>query len=158
MDGKRELTVRQSRFVQEMISGVSAVKAAENAGYKHPASYASTILHKPAVREAMSNALATQGLTPEYLAAKVRDLCEASDGQPDGRTTPNWTARYRGASVLMTLLGVDRHPDVVTTTYEESISRIWEQEQEAKDTSIEIIDIDGEEKTSNYTQVFILDK
>jgi hypothetical protein len=157
LKGEKKLTVRQRRFVAELAKGKTQQSAAEAAGYaSSSAKRSTTILNRPHIREALEGELDAQGLSPGHLVARIKDLCEASEERKDGRTTPSWTARIKGAELLLRLLGVDKQVDTVKLTFEETVSRMLEESQ-SFDAGIEIMDVE-DSGSGNRTEVVVLNK
>ena len=150
VEGGKDLSVRQRRFVAELAKGRTKKGAAEAAGYSHPEVQGSALLRRPQIREALEGEFEAQGLTTQYLAARIKDLCEACDEREDGRTAPNWNVRVKGAGLLMRLLGVDKQADAVKLAFEETVSRMLE-EARAYDPGIRIIDA-GDTGGGNRTE------
>jgi hypothetical protein len=156
LKGRKELTVRQRRFVAELSTGSTQKNAAEVAGYAHPKVQGSALLKKPHIREALESELEAQGLSPQYLVARIKDLCEASLEREDGRTMPSWTTRFRGAELLWRLMGADRQIDTVKLTFEEAVSRMLEEAQ-TFDGGIEVRNVE-DSGGGNRTEVVVLNK
>jgi hypothetical protein len=152
--GNKGLTVRQNRFVAELAKGKSHKSAGESAGYARTSARKGQILKTPRVRKALESELEAQKLTTEYLVAKIRDLCEASDERESGRTAPNWLIRLKGVELLMRLLGVDRKAEAARPTFEEIVSRMWEDAQ-AFDPGIGVIDVQ-DSGGGNRTEIVVL--
>lgn len=141
----KELSLRQRRFVAGVIAGKTQTDSARDAGYRQPHVQGSTLFKRPQIREALEAAFEAEGLTPGYLAKKIKELSEASDTDEDGQETPNWTARGRGLDLLVRVTGADKHPDVTESySFEEIVFRMHAEEF-GPDTdtfgSIEAIDV-----------------
>ncbi len=126
----KQLTVRQTKFVAGVVEGKTQTEAARDAGYAHPHVQGSTVLKRPHVKEALESALEAEGLSAGYIAGKIKELCEASNTEEDGKETPNWTARGRGLDLLVRVTGADKHPAELAGqfTVEEWIFRMHELE------------------------------
>jgi hypothetical protein len=156
MDGSKKLTVRQARFVAELAKGKSQRGAAEAAGYTHLSARRGRLLNRTCIREALESELEAQELTPQYLVARIKDLCEATDDREDGRPTPNWSARAKGAELLMRILGVDKQTDTAMPAFEEILSRMLEDAQDF-DPGFSVIDV-GNSGAGNWTEIVVLNK
>lgn len=155
MEVKRELTVRQSRFVAELAKGRSQTRAAEVAGYAHVTARNGRLLHQPHIREALESEIEAQGLTPEYLVARIKDLCEATEEQQDGRSAPDWCARAKGAELLMRILGVHKQTDTVEPAFEAMVSRMLQEAQDF-DPGFSVMELENSEE-GNRTEVVVFD-
>lgn len=153
-EGGKKLTIRQRRFVAELAKGKTQQDAAEAAGYTRSTARGATLLKRPCIREALESELEAQGLTPQYLVARIKDLCEANDERQDGRMTPSWIARLKGAELLMRLMGVDRQPDAVDLAFEETVSRMLDDARDF-DPGIEVVEIEDSGE-GDRTEIVIL--
>jgi hypothetical protein len=145
MQVKRKLTVRQSHFVAELAKGSSQKRAAEAAGYTRTSARRGGILERTHVREALEDQLEGQGVTPEYLVARIKDLCEASEEREDGRTAPSWCARIKGAELLMRILRADKLAEAIQPEFEEMVSRMLEEAREF-DPGFSVVELENSEE------------
>lgn len=121
MSDGRALTVRQQKFVEGILDGKTQTAAAADAGYASPHVACSTVLKQKNVQNAIREALEAEGLTPKYLAAKLRELLEATD--PDG--SANWVCRCRAADMMIRLLGGYKSETITTElTFEQRLLRL----------------------------------
>jgi hypothetical protein len=154
--GAKVLSLRQRRYLAELAKGKPQTSAKEAAGYASSTARSNSMLKNPNIRKALESELEAQGLSTGYLVARIKDLCEASEDREDGRITPNWTARLKGAELLMRLLGVDKQVDEVKPSFEETVSRMLE-DARAFDPGINIIDV-GDSGGGNRTEIVVLNK
>lgn len=156
MVGRKKLTVRQSRFVAELAKGKTQTRAAEAAGYTRFSARRGRFLERIPIQDALESELEAQGLTPQYLVARIKDLCEATDELEDGRLIPNWAARVKGAELLMRILGAEKQTDAVNLGFEETISRMLKDAQDY-DPGFSVICL-GDSGAGNRTEIVVLDK
>jgi hypothetical protein len=96
------LTVRQKKFVAGITEGKSQTQAAVDAGYSPSTApqQGNRMLKKAHIREAITDILERKGLSDDYFADRLKDLCEAA-----GEKGPEWSARGRGVEILGKIRG-----------------------------------------------------
>ena len=112
----RELTDKQSRYIEARMSGAPKQKAVQIAGYKHENTPAATIEKSPAVKNALINALATIGVGEKYLARKLREGLASKDFKffsldgkvTDERVVADYAVREKYLRTALEVLGYIR--------------------------------------------------
>jgi len=118
------LSTRQRMFVNGLADGPNQTQAAKAAGYSCAHVQGSLLLKRPQIQRALRAAMESQGLTDDYLAAKLRELCEAVSMDDKGNVNPNWPARSRGVDILCRMKGAYRDSSLeAELTFEERLIR-----------------------------------
>jgi len=118
-----ELTCRQRKLVEGLLSGLSKSDAMRAAGYSesYVRTRASVVCGRNNITSAIRGAMRTAGITAQHLAARMKAGLSAS--RPDG--WPDFMARHK---YLETALRVGGHEPSAESrleeTYEERIFRI----------------------------------
>ena len=97
------LTIKQRKFITNVVSGVPKRTAAIAAGYSEQSAHAiaNETLKNPEVLRSLNEIMQEHGITDTYIAQKLIELAQA-----ETKGVPHWPARARALDMLLKVKGL----------------------------------------------------